>query len=276
MRAFFSAAMKVLRRINEWIGSFFGNDRRRSAHLAAIQKIIGYRFRRADLLRQALTHKSSVPSENNGDLLSNERLEFLGDAVLNCLVTEHLYQQYPDRHEGHLSKIKSLIVSRKILGEISRSFDAGTYVVFGVSEEKTGGRDRLSILANTFEALLGAIFLDGGYKAAGNFLRRFLFCRIDEILDDERNINYKSVILEMAQRDGFGMPRYVTVSASGPDHAKIFTVRIEIGGVILGEGTGSNKKIAQQTAAQNALMNYNKEEIISRNKGVSKDELVSH
>jgi ribonuclease-3 len=276
MHAFFSAAMKFLRPIDEFVALFFGNGGRRSAHLEAIQKIIGYRFRRADLLRQALTHTSSVSSGDNRDLVSNERLEFLGDAVLNCLVTEHLYQAYPDRHEGQLSKIKSLIVSRKILGEIARSFDIGSYVFFGVSEEKTGGRDRLSILSNTFEALLGAIFLDGGYHAAGNLLKKFLFGRIDEIVEDERNVNYKSVILEMAQRDGFGMPRYVTVSACGPDHAKTFTVRIEIGGVVLGEGAGLNKKIAQQTAAQNALMNYNKEEIISRNKGVSKDELVSN
>ncbi len=271
--------MNPLRPINEFIASLVRGGRkavRPRDSLAAIQTIIGYRFRSAPLLRQALTHKSSIPSEDSLGLLSNERLEFLGDAVLNCLVTEHLYQAYPDRHEGHLSKIKSLIVSGKILGEIARSFDIGSHVVFGVSEEKTGGRDRLSTLSNTFEALLGAIFLDGGYKAAGKFLKKFLFGRIDEIIEDERNVNYKSIILEMAQRDGFGMPRYVTISASGPDHAKVFTVRMEIGGVALGEGTGSNKKIAQQAAAQNGLMNYNKEEIISRSKGVSKDELVSH
>jgi ribonuclease-3 len=143
-------------------------------------------------------------------------------------------------------------------------------------------RDRLSIISNTFEAILGGIFLDGGYTAAGNFLKKFLFGRIDEILEDERNVNYKSIILEMAQRDGFGMPRYVTVSASGPDHAKVFTVRIEIGGVSLGEGTGPNKKFAQQAAAQIALMNYSKDEITAHHtglndtKGAKDDELVSY
>jgi ribonuclease III len=261
--------MNLLRPVNECIRALFRRGRR-AAHedvppdCDRIQDIIGYRFRSADLLRQALTHKSSVSPESGEDLFSNERLEFLGDAVLNCLITEHLYLANPGQHEGQLSKIKSLVVSRKILGEIARSFDLGAYIVFGVSEEKTGGRDRLSILANAFEAVLGAVFLDGGYGEAGRFLHRFLFGRIDEIVDDERNVNYKSVVLEMAQRDGFGMPRYITVSASGPDHAKIFTVRIEVGGVAQGEGTGPNKKVAQQAAAQNALMNYNTDGIKSK------------
>lgn len=281
MRALCWAGMNPLRLINEFV-KWFVRGKPSADPLAAIQKVIGYRFRSEGLLRQALTHKSSIPSEDSDGLLSNERLEFLGDAVLNCLVTEHLYRRFPDRHEGHLSKIKSLIVSRKILGEIARSFDIGAYVVFGVSEEKTGGRDRLSIISNTFEAILGGIFLDGGYTAAGHFLKKFLFGRIDEILEDERNVNYKSIILEMAQRDGFGMPRYVTVSASGPDHAKVFTVRIEINGVSLGEGTGPNKKFAQQAAAQIALMNYSKDEIIAHRQGLDgtkggkNDELVSH
>jgi ribonuclease-3 len=244
--------------------------------LDKVQKIIGYRFRSANLLRQALTHKSSVSPENGDVLLSNERLEFLGDAVLNCLVTEHLYHTYPERQEGQLSKIKSLIVSRKILGEIAHEFDIGPYIIFGASEEKTGGKDRMSILSNTFEALLGAVFLDGGYKPSGRFLKRFLFDRIDEILEDERHVNYKSLILELSQRDGFGMPRYTTVGATGPDHAKEFTVRVEIGGMMLGEGTGSNKKIAQQAAAQNALAQYDKKTIISHSKGVANNELVSH
>jgi len=272
MRASYWAAMNLLRPVNECIRAFFRRGRRTAPEdvppdLDRIQGVIGYRFRSADLLRQALTHKSSVSPEGGGDLFSNERLEFLGDAVLNCLITEHLYQAYPEQHEGQLSKIKSLVVSRKILGEIARSFDLGSYIVFGVSEEKTGGRDRLSIVSNAFEAVLGAVFLDGGYREAGRFLHKFLFGRIDEIIEDEGNVNYKSVILEMAQRDGFGMPRYVMVSAYGPDHAKVFTVRIEIGGVVLGEGTGQNKKVAQQSAARNALMNYNADEIKSRSKG---------
>jgi ribonuclease-3 len=267
--------MKLLRQAHELILSALGRGRRGAPNADKIQKIIGHRFARQELLRLSLTHKSAVSPDDGQGLLSNERLEFLGDAVLNCIITEHLYRTYPGQDEGQLSKIKSLMVSRKILGEIARSFNLGAYLVFGVSEERTGGRDRLSILSNAFEAVLGAVFLDGGYGAADRFLRRFLFGRIDEIVGDERNVNYKSLILEMAQRDGFGMPRYLTVSASGPDHAKEFTVRVEVGGVVLGEGCGPNKKRAQQSAAQDALNRYDESEIRSRNKGADADELVS-
>jgi ribonuclease III len=272
--------MNPARRLGNFVASLFFRKRAGSpfpaGSLGRFQELIGYRFKSEALLGQALTHKSSIPSEDGNGLLSNERLEFLGDAVLNCLVTEHLYHLYPDRHEGELSKIKSLIVSRKILGEIGQALGIGEYMVFGVSEEKTGGRSRLSIQSNSFEAILGAIFLDGGYPPAKEFLKKLLFCRIDEFLGDERHVNYKSLVLEMAQRDGFGMPRYSTVSATGPDHAKEFRIRIEIAGMALGEGVGLNKKIAQQNAAQNALMKYDKVKIQSHRKGASNDELVSH
>jgi ribonuclease-3 len=275
--------MKLFRRVPELILSALGRGRRKAASRGApalgydrIQKTLGHRFARVELLRLSLTHKSAVSPDDGQGLLSNERLEFLGDAVLNCLITEHLYRTYPGQDEGQLSKIKSLVVSRKILGEIARSMGLGAFLVFGVSEERTGGRGRLSILSNAFEAVLGAVFLDGGYGAADRFLRRFLLGRIEEIVGDERNVNYKSLILEMAQRDGFGMPRYQTVAASGPDHAKEFTVRVEVGGVALGEGRGSNKKVAQQAAAQSALNRYDEAEIRTRSKGADTDELVSY
>ncbi|MBN1129574.1 MAG: ribonuclease III [Chitinispirillaceae bacterium] len=271
--------MKIPPYLHEFLKSLWRKNRTTPAQegpLDRFQEIIGYRFTSEPLLRQVLTHKSSVNTDDGKGLQSNERLEFLGDAVLNCLVTEHLYHRFPERHEGQLSKIKSLVVSRKILGEIARTFDAGRYLVFGISEEKTGGRDRLSILANVFEAILGGIFLDGGYEPSKRFLVQFLFCRLDDIVKDERNVNHKSVILEFAQREGLGMPRYVTLSAIGPDHAKEFRVRIEIAGVPLGEGSGPNKKIAQQNAAQSALANYRKDGLVSYIKGAKKDELVSH
>jgi ribonuclease-3 len=274
--------MNPLRSVNEFVKSLSLLFRKRpgtafpAGSLGRLQELTGYAFASEELLRQALTHKSSVPLEDGNGLLSNERLEFLGDAVLNCLVTEHLYRRFPDRHEGQLSKIKSLVVSRKILGEIGQALGLGAYMAFGISEEKTGGRNRLSILSNSFEAVLGAMFLDGGYIPVREFLEKMLFCRIDEFLEDERHVNYKSLILEMAQRDRLGMPRYVTVSATGPDHAKEFRVRIEIAGVPLGEGVGLNKKVAQQAAAQNALMNYDKSDLQSHSKGASNNELVSH
>jgi len=275
--------MSLLRSVSKalrFLAGVFGAGNRAetlsAGTLGRLQEVIGYRFRSEQLLTKALTHKSSIPAADSNGLQSNERLEFLADAVLNCLVTEHLYHLYPERDEGELSKIKSLVVSRKILGEIGQVLGLGEYMIFGTSEEKTGGRTRHSIISNTFEAVLGALFLDGGYAPAKAFLEKQLFCRINEFCEDERHGNYKSMILEMAQRDGFGIPRYNTLSAIGPDHAKEFRVSINVAGVALGEGTGHNKKIAQQAAAQNALAHYDKQEILSRSKGAQNNELVSH
>jgi len=230
--------------------------------LGGFQRVIGYRFRDAALLRHALTHRSFAGQDDTVGLLhSNERLEFLGDSVVNCLVTEYLYITHPDKSEGQMSKIKSLVVSRKILGEVAQGLDMGEFLIMSSSEEKSGGRSRMSTMSNAFEAVAGAMYLDGGLGAVRKFLERCLFGRIEEFLEDESNVNYKSNILEMSQRDGFGIPRYVTMEASGPDHAKQFRVKILIGGVELGEGTGQSKKIAQQIAAQIACENYDRVKI---------------
>ncbi|MDR3013309.1 MAG: ribonuclease III [Chitinispirillales bacterium] len=224
--------------------------------LGAFQEIIGYNFRNTVLLKHALTHKSLAGQDDALGLLSNERLEFLGDSVVNCLVTEYLYFTYPNKSEGHLSKIKSLIVSRKILGEIALELSMGDFLIMSPAEEKSGGRARMSTVSNAFEAVIGAMYIDGGLEIVKKFLVRFLFGRINGFLEDESNVNYKSKILEMSQRDGFGAPRYVTTEANGPDHAKQFKVKIYIDGVEMGEGTGGSKKIAQQVAAQSAVAGY--------------------
>jgi ribonuclease-3 len=229
--------------------------------LEEFERVIGYRFKDAALLRHALTHKSFAGQGDAAGLLSNERLEFLGDSIVNCLVTEYLYRAYPNDSEGYLSKIKSLVVSRKILGEVARGLRFGSYLFMSVAEERTGGRGRGSTMSNAFEAVCGAMYLDGGLAEVKAFLERYLFGRIGAFLEDESNVNYKSRILEMSQRDGFGIPRYVTTEAEGPDHAKRFTVKIYVGGTELGEGTGPSKKAAQQAAAQNAGANYSKEKI---------------
>lgn len=231
--------------------------------LEEFQRVIGYRFRDAARLKQALTHKSFAGQEDAGGLLSNERLEFLGDSFVNCLVTEYLFSAYPDNSEGYLSKIKSLVVSRKILGEVALGLKFGEYMIMSAAEERSGGRDRCSTVSNAFEAVCGAMYLDGGLAEVKAFLSRCLFGRIDAFWGDESNINYKSKILEMSQRDGFGIPCYVTTEAEGPDHAKRFTVKIYIGGAELGEGIGPSKKAAQQAAAQTAGANYDKEKIVA-------------
>jgi ribonuclease-3 len=268
--------MNPLKLVTNLFRSVFRSEKRDKSGgaLDRLQGVINYRFKSVELLKQSLTHKSAVTSEDSLGLMSNERLEFLGDAVLNCLVTEHLYLTHPEKSEGQLSKIKSLVVSRKILGEIADTFDLGKYMFFGLSEERSGGRNRQSTMSNTFEALLGAIFLDGGLEPAKKMLHKFLFEKIPEFVKDERNVNYKSKILELSQKDGFGIPKYVTVSSIGPDHAKEFKIRIEIAGVTMGEGVGTNKKIAQQNAAQIATLNYSKDEIFSRQKGEGDNELV--
>jgi ribonuclease-3 len=244
--------------------------------LGKLQRRLGYSFNDSSLLTLALTHKSAIGAEDKAGLLSNERLEFLGDAVLNCLVTEHLFLRHPDKPEGFLSKIKSLLVSRKILGEIALTLDLGEFLILGASERKSGGRKRRSILSNAFEAVIGAVYLDKGLEPSRELIARFLFPRIDEFLADERHMNYKSKILELSQRDGFGIPHYSVLDVQGPEHAKQFTIGVEIAGVSLGSGRGPNKKIAQQNAAQEALMRYDKQDITTaRNKGDGADELVS-
>ncbi|MCL2219522.1 MAG: ribonuclease III [Chitinispirillia bacterium] len=226
--------------------------------LVEFQSVIGYKFRDAALLKHALTHKSCAGQDDPRGLKSNERLEFLGDSFINCLVTEYLYRTHPDKSEGHLSKIKSLVVSRKILGEVAWGLGMGNFLIMSHAEEKSGGRERVSTMSNAFEAIAGAIYLDGGIDPVRKFLEMCLFGRIAGFLEDERNVNYKSKILEMSQRDGLGIPRYVTTEATGPDHAKQFTVKIYIGSVEMGEGSGQSKKIAQQVAAQTAVAGYDK------------------
>jgi ribonuclease III len=237
------------------------------ANIDNLERLLGYRFRDPSLLNQALTHKSSIlpdnPASSGNWLVCNERLEFLGDAILNCLVTEHLYRMYPDKDEGYLSKIKSLLVSRKILGDLAVALGLGQFLILGFSETKGGGPTRISVQSNAFEALIGALYLDGGMASAHALLKRSLFPRINEFLTDEDNANYKSALLEMAQRDGFGIPHYAVLSTSGPDHAKEFHVRVDVAGLPLGEGVGPNKKIAQQRAAYQATTDYNAETIRS-------------
>ena len=168
------------------------------------------------LLRQALTHKSSVSPDDKIGFGQQRTDGIFGRCRAQLPCDRHLYRLYPKKSEGQLSKVKSLIVSRKILGEIALSIDLGRFLSFGNSELKSGGVRRLSILSNAFEALLGAMYLDGGLEKARQFFERFLYDRIDTFLSDLDNINYKSKILESSQRDGFGIPRYATVAAIGP------------------------------------------------------------
>ncbi|MBD3422319.1 MAG: ribonuclease III [Chitinivibrionales bacterium] len=269
--------MRIPTAASDFFAFLFSFGKKRSAveKRAHLESLIGYHFRDPSLLSLALTHKSKVPPEDKMGLKSNERLEFLGDAVLNCCITEHLYFKYPQKSEGQLSKIKSLIVSGKILAQISDTIGFGSYLLLGHGEDDSGGRRKTSILSNTFESILGAVYLDGGLHPARGFLVRFLFGRIDEFLQEKSNYNYKSKILEVSQRDGFGIPQYKVLSTSGPEHCKVFTVQILIDDVPMGEGSGHSKKRAQQIAAKRAIEKYSKSHITAHYKGELHDELVS-
>jgi len=172
------------------------------------------------------------------------------------LVTAELYNRYPELPEGQLAKMKSLLVSRKILGVVANRIELGNYITRGRSEKKNQRKGNSTIESNAFEAILGAIYLDGGIDAVNSILKKILYPNIDFFINDVDNRNYKSRILEMSQKDGHGIPQYPMISEEGPDHDKKFTISIEIAGVKLGVGTGKNKKEAEQDAARIAVQKY--------------------
>jgi ribonuclease-3 len=219
----------------------------------AFQRVLGFRFTDFALLKQALTHRSASSNEGGNSIESNERLEFLGDSVLGLIVNEHLFREFPQDREGHLTQMKSLLVSKPILSVKARDMDIGRYLFMSPGEEESGGRDRSSILADAFEAVIGAIYLDGGMEAARTFIEIRLMSGAREILRDRNHINYKSMLQELVQSEKKIHPQYRVTSEDGPDHEKVFTVAVLVGKSVLGRGKGKNKKQAQQEAARLAL-----------------------
>lgn len=222
-----------------------------------IETQINYTFKNKDLIIQALKHRSFLAITNEQRLQSNERLELLGDAVLGMVVVEYLYNEFPQKEEGDLTAIKSLIVSRKILASIAREIGLGKYILINDSEDKAGGRNRASILSDAFEAITGAIYLDGGLVTAENFIQEMLLCHIEEIVSKEQYRNFKSILLEYSQGKNLGIPKYVVTREEGPDHDKLFTIQVVVDEIALGSGKGNSKKKAEQIAAKNALKKIN-------------------
>lgn len=216
-------------------------------------KHIGYRFRRLELLQQALKHRSYLPQVNERRVCSNERLELLGDAVLGLVVTEALYHRFPDKEEGDITAMKSLLVSRKILARFARQLDLGRFISMSEAEERSGGRSRPSIISDTFEAVIGAVYIDGGLGSARTFIEAVVLKEIEPILNEEQHRNFKSLLLEYSQRYNLGVPTYAVRSEEGPDHDKIFTIEVRVQNRMVGVGAGNSKKRAEQSAAQNAL-----------------------
>lgn len=218
-----------------------------------IQTILGHQFTNNELLMEALRHSSYVNEQTDVDLRDNERMEFLGDAVLNLAIGYLLTRVYPDMHEGDLSRIRANLVNETQLSEVARSIELGDYLLLGKGEIQTNGREKNSILANAFEAILAAIYLDAGFDSALNIIEHHFKRLVDEAQDLDAGLDYKSRLQEAAQSVIKAIPKYEVVQESGPDHDKTFRVRMTVG-KIEAEGTGKSKKTAEQEAARNGLM----------------------
>lgn len=206
------------------------------------------------LLTRALTHRSFV-NEHPDVVSDNERLEFLGDAVLDFLVGSWVYNHYPEMAEGDLTRMRSALVRTETLADFSRQLNLGGAMRLGRGELQGGGRDRDALLCATFEAIVGALFQCKGLESAKKFVMPLIEPMADQILAQMHTMDPKSRLQEFTQSQGWGIPRYITAQADGPDHAKIFEIEVHVSGKCLGKGNGPSKHIAQQLAAQDALVN---------------------
>ena len=218
-----------------------------------LQSRIGYRFRDRGLLEHALTHKSRSAEDATGGVADNESLEFLGDAVLGLIVADTLFHQYPAYNEGQKSKVKAAVVSTQTLARQAEDIRLGDHLILGRGEEKTGGRFKQALLADAYEALIAAIYLDGGLDAAGAFLRRELKPAIDAGVAQTFAPDYKSALQEKLQALGHPLPEYRLSGSEGPDHRKTFNIEVVVNGEVFGAATGRAKKEAEQEAARLAL-----------------------
>ncbi len=214
---------------------------------------IGVKFNNEAFLKQAFTHRSYLNENKNTGLEHNERLEFLGDAVLELVVTDYLFAKYPKKPEGELTALRSALVNSVMLSSIGSELDFNTYLLLSRGEAKDTGRARQYILANTFEAVVGAIYLDTGYDSAKDFISRVLLPKTKDIEENRLWVDAKSFFQEKAQEKVGVTPSYKTVKESGPDHDKEFTVGLFLGDALIAEGKGKSKQEAEQDAAKVGL-----------------------
>lgn len=223
------------------------------AALEEVEDALGLGFRDRRLLLAALTHRSYLNEVADSTVGDNERLEFLGDAVVDFVVGDYLYRQLPEAPEGELTALRARLVCATALAEFARALQLGSYLRLGRGEDASGGRRRPTNLGNAFEALVGAVYLDQGMATAAALVRRFLPAALAAILEERALKDAKSRLQELSQRRWQLTPRYETVDAQGPDHAKTFVVRVHLGEQVWGEGTGASKAAAAQAAAARAL-----------------------
>lgn len=220
-------------------------------NLDDLQKILHYQFKNLELLQTSLTHRSSLNEQ--GVKESNERLEFLGDAVLELLISDFLYHEKPNDPEGILTTARSVIVKTDSLAQIARNLNLGAYLKMSKGEAMTGGRENPSLLENSVEALIGAIYKDGGLTEADRFVHDFILPQAREILSRNQLKDAKSLLQEKVQSIGYPSPLYQVISESGPDHNKIFEVAVIINGQEVAKGSGRSKQESEQAAAKLAL-----------------------
>ena len=218
-----------------------------------LEEAIGYRFHNISLLQNALTHSSFANERWHNSLLSNERLEFLGDSILGMLVADYLYRNFPDRPEGELTRMRADMVCEKTLASVAARIHLGDHLMLGHGEEQGGGRSRDSTLADAVESVIAACFLDGGIEAAQKFIRTFILVEVP--VSQMHNADYKTKLQELVQQKKNQVLSYTLTGESGPDHDKHFTVAVSLNGGMVGQGEGRSKKRAEQEAARAAIRN---------------------
>jgi len=224
------------------------------ADLRGIEEKIGYRFRREECLIEALTHRSTLGELKPGDeRITYERLEFLGDSVLALVTSDFLMRNFPEENEGQLTKKKSLLVSKGVLAKKAEEIGIKEHIILSESAQRGGVADQDSVLTAALEALIGAVYIDGGFERAREFIEETILADIEEYLEHRDHVNYKSVLQEWAQSRYRSYPRYSVRATAGPEHDKIFLVEVKVGGRVAGKGRGKCKKDAEQMAAKEAL-----------------------
>ena len=218
-----------------------------------LEAAIGYQFHNISLLQNALTHSSYANERWHNSLLSNERLEFLGDSILGMLVAEYLFRTFPDRPEGELTRMRADMVCEKTLATVANTIRLGDHLLLGHGEEQGGGRSRDSILADAMESVIAACFLDGGMEAALRFIRRFILVEVP--VTKLHNADYKTQLQELVQQKRNQVLSYTLAGETGPDHDKQFEVEVSLNGKVVGRGKGSSKKRAEQDSARAAIEN---------------------
>ncbi|TFB08123.1 ribonuclease III [Candidatus Atribacteria bacterium MT.SAG.1] len=218
-----------------------------------LENKLDYKFKNKTLLKEALTHPSFQKRGLKDKTTNNQRLEFLGDSILDLIVTEKLFRKLVSFSEGRLTKIKSVLVSKDTLAKWANHLFLGKYIILGKGEDLTGGRKKSSILADSFEALLGAIYLDSGLKKAKKIISPFIKTEIELIIRGKHEEDYKTLLQENSQKEMKCLPKYCLIKEKGPDHRKIFCIEVRLKKITYGTGTGESKKEAEQDAARDAL-----------------------